>query len=292
MTVFPTPGPISVSVEFAIGALRVTASDCTETVVEVRPSDPTSEGDTNAAKLTRVDYASGALVVRGSKNWRQWTPWGGSESIDVDIQLPEGSPLHAEVTMASVRVTGCVGDLDVKTGMGDVHIDATSSARIRTGFGDVTVGHVTTDAEVKTGSGRVDIAAVGGSATIKNANGDTHLGEVSGPAQLHNANGTIQVDVARSSVTAKTAVGDVRLGRLSQGTTEAKTACGHVDIGVLDGVAAWLDLSTSFGRVSNELEDTGRPQAAEQTTEIRAHTAAGDVNVRRVPAGADLGARS
>ena len=87
-------------------------------------------------------------------------------------------------------------------------------------------------------------------------------------------------------------LGDVRLGVLSHGTTEATTACGQIDIGVLDGVAAWLDLSTGFGRVNNELEDTDRPSAQEQTTEIRAHTAAGDINIRRVPAQAELGTRS
>ncbi len=292
MTIFPTPEPISVSLEFGIGSLRLVATECTETVVEVRPSDPTSEGDSNAARLTRVEYASGSLVVKGSKNWRQWTPWGGNESIDVEIQLPEGSRLNADVTMASVRVTGRLGDLDVKTGMGDVRIDEAGSAKIRTGFGEVTVGRVRGDADVKTGSGRIDIGAVGGSATVKNSNGDTHLGEVDGPAQFHNANGTIQVDSARSHVTAKTAVGDVRLGRLSQGATEAKTACGQIDVGVLDGVSAWLDLSTTFGRVNNELEDTGRPPVAAQTIEIRAHTAVGDINVRRVTARADVGTRS
>jgi hypothetical protein len=79
---------------------------------------------------------------------------------------------------------------------------------------------------------------------------------------------------------------------LSRGITEAKTAYGQIEIGVLDGVAAWLDLSTSFGRVNNELEDTGRPSADEQTPEIRAHTAMGDINVRRVPARAQTGTRS
>jgi len=194
--------------------------------------------------------------------------------------------------MASVRGTGRLGELDVKTGLGDVRVDEAGPVKIRTGFGEVMVGRVEGDADVKTGSGRIDIGSIGGSATVKNSNGDTRIGEVEGRAQLQNANGAIQVDSARSHVTAKTALGDVRLGLLSQGTTEAKTACGQIDIGVLDGVAAWLDLSTGFGRVNNELEDTGRPPAEEQTTEIRAHTAAGDINIRRVPARAEMGTRS
>jgi len=295
MTVFQTPEPISVSLEFGIGDLRLVASESTETVVEVGPTDPTKAGDVNAAKQTRVEYASGSLLVRGPKNWRQWTlwgPWGGRESIDVEIQLPEGSRVCADVAMASVRGTGRLGDLDVKTGFGDVRVDEAGPVKIRTGFGEVMVGRVEGDADVKTGSGRIDIGSVGGSAIVKNSNGDTRIGEVKGRAQLQNANGAIQVDSARSHVTAKTALGDVRLGRLSQGATEAKTACGQIDIGVLDGVAVWLDLSTSFGRVNNELEDTGRPPAEEQTTEIRAHTAAGDINIRRVPARGEMATRS
>ncbi len=292
MSLYQTPEPISVSLEFGIGGLRIVASDSTETVVEVVPTDPTKEGDVNAAKQTRVEYASGYLLVRGPKNWRQWTPWGGRDSIDVEIQLPEGSRVCADMAMASVRGTGRLGELDLKTGMGDVRVDEAGPVRIRTGFGEVRAGRVEGDADVKTGSGRIDIGSVGGSATVKNSNGDTRIGEVEGRAQLQNSNGAIQVDSAQSDVTAKTALGDVRLGLLWQGATEAKTACGQIDIGLLDGVAAWLDLSTGFGRVNNGLEDTARPPAEEQTTEIRAHTAAGDINIRRVSARAEIGRRS
>jgi hypothetical protein len=284
MTVFQTTEPISVTLEFGIGELRLVASDSTETVVEVRPTDPAKEGNLNAANQTRVEYASGSLLVRGPKNWRQWTPWGGRESIDVEIQLPEGSRVCADVAMASVRGTGRLGELDIKTGFGDVRVDKAGSVKIRTGYGEVILGSVAGDADVKTGSGRIDIGSVAGSAIVKNSNGDTRIGEVEGRAQLQNANGAIEVESAHSHVTAKTALGDVRLGLLSHGATEAKTACGRIDIGVLAGVTAWLELSTGFGRVNNELEDTGRPQPGDQTTEIRAHTAAGDINICRVRA--------
>ena len=157
MTVFQTPEPISVSLEFAMGDLRLVASDSAETLVVVRPTDPTKEGDVNAAKQTRVEYASGSLLVRGPKSWRQWAPWGpgsGRESIDVEIQLPADSRVSADVAMASVRGTGRLGDLDVKTGLGDVHVDEAGSVKIRTGYGEVMVGRVDGDADVKTGSGR------------------------------------------------------------------------------------------------------------------------------------------
>jgi Toastrack DUF4097 len=292
MTVFQTPGPISVSLEFGVGDVRLVGSGGTETVVEVMPTDPGKKGDVNAADQTQVEYSAGSLVVRGPKTWRQWTPRGGRDSIDVEIRLPEGSRVSADVGVAAVRCTGRLGELELKTGVGDVGVDEAGPVKIRTGLGEVVVGRVEGDADVKTGSGRIDIGWVAGSATVKNSNGETRIGEVEGRAQLQNANGTIQVDSAGSHVTAKTAFGDVRLGVLSQGATEAKTAYGQIEIGVLDGVAAWLDLSTGFGRVNNELEDTGGPSAQQQITEVRAHTAMGDINVCRVPARPKTGARS
>lgn len=285
MTVFQTPGPISVSLEFGVGDLRLVAGDGPETVVEVRPTDPTSRADINAAEQTRVEYASGALLVRGSRSWRRWTPRGGRESIDVEIRLPEGSQVSAEVGMATVHGTGRLGDLDIRTGMGGVRVEAVGAARIRTGFGDVSIEQISGDAEVSTGSGRIDLGSVTGSATVKNSNGETRIGHVAGRAQVRQANGAIGVDHAGSRVAAKTALGEIRLGVVSHGGVEAHTSCGRIDIGVRDGVAAWLDLSTGFGRVNNDLDDMAGPPEQGETLEVRAHTAAGDINVRRVQAG-------
>jgi hypothetical protein len=39
MPTFDTPEPISVTVEFGVGDLRIVASDRADTMVEVRPSD-------------------------------------------------------------------------------------------------------------------------------------------------------------------------------------------------------------------------------------------------------------
>lgn len=291
MTVFQTPGPISVSLEFGVGDLRLVAGDGPETVVEVRPTDPSSRADINAAEQTRVDYASGSLLVRGSRSWRRWTPRGGRESIDVEIRLPQGSQVSAEVGVATVHGAGRLGDIDIRTGMGNVRVEAAGAARIRTGFGDVWVERISGDVEVSTGSGRIELGSVTGSATVKNSNGETRIGHVAGRAQIRQANGAISVDDAGSHVAARTALGDIRLGVVSHGGVEARTSCGRIDIGVRDGVAAWLELSTGFGRVDNDLDDMAGPPEQGETLEVRAHSAAGDINIRRVvlEAGTQLG---
>ena len=88
MPTFDTPAPISVTAEFGVGDLRVAAADRTDTVVEVRPSDPTRKADVAAAEQTRVEYANGALVVKAPKGWRYIGPRKDSGSVDIVIELP------------------------------------------------------------------------------------------------------------------------------------------------------------------------------------------------------------
>ena len=77
MPTYDTPEPISVSLELGVGDIRITASDRTDTVVDVRPSDPASEADVTAAEQTRVEFADGRLSIKAPKGWRQYT-WGAA----------------------------------------------------------------------------------------------------------------------------------------------------------------------------------------------------------------------
>jgi hypothetical protein len=51
----------------------------------------------------------------------------------------------------------------------------------------------------------------------------------------------------------------------------------------VEGVAAWLDLKTQFGRVQSNLEAATQPQVGEDTVEVRAQTAFGDITINRAP---------
>src|SRR4030081_3700885 len=110
MPIFDTPEPISVTVELGVGDLRIVATDRPDTVVEVRPTDGAKQSDVTAAEQTRVEYASGRLVIKAPKGWRQWTFRGGGESIDVQIDLPAGSDLRAEAGVVALHTTGRLGE--------------------------------------------------------------------------------------------------------------------------------------------------------------------------------------
>jgi hypothetical protein len=280
MPTYDTPAPISVSLELGVGEIRITASERTETVVEVRPSDPASKTDVAAAEQTRVEFADGRLSVKAPQSWRRFT-WGGHESIEVEIDLPAGSHLAGEGGAAALSCTGRIGELRWKTGVGAIRLDRTGPVHVRTGAGDISLERAAGRAEITTGSGSVEVGAVEGPATIKNSNGNTWIGEVTGELLANAANGRIAVDRTQDAVHARSANGDILLGAAARGQVVAETRFGKVDLGVVDGVPAWLELHTSYGNVHNDLEAADRPDAAEEAVEIRARTSFGDITIHR-----------
>lgn len=286
MPTFSTAAPISAVIEFGVGDLRLIASDRTDTVVEVRPSDPAKPSDVTAAEQTRVEYANGNLLVKGLKNWKSYTPIGGNESIDIEVQLPSGSRVEAEAGVAALRSQGRLGECRFKTGVGDVQLEQAAALHGRCGAGDISVDRATGPAELSTGSGAVRAGALDAGAVIKDSNGDIRIGDVSGELRVTAANGEISVDRASSTVVAKTSNGDVRLGEVVGGSVTVTTASGSLEIGVHNGAVAWLDLKTQFGTVYNGLEATEPPASGSTAVEVRARTAFGDITVHRSKGGA------
>ena len=281
MPTFDTPEPISVTVELGVGDIRLVASDRTDTVVEVGPSDAAKNADVTAAEQTRVDYAGGRLLVKAPKGWRQWTPRGGGEAIDVAIGLPAGSHVRVQAGVAALRCIGRFGECRGQTGIGDIEIEEAGPVHVKTGMGDVTVDRALGHAELTTGSGAVRIGGIDGTAVIKNSNGDTWIGEVADDLRVNSANGRISVERAHAAVAAKTANGDIHLGEVARGTVLAQTAVGKLDVGVREGVPAWLELNTKFGSLHNSLDPGERPGPDEDTVEVRARSSFGDISVHR-----------
>jgi DUF4097 and DUF4098 domain-containing protein YvlB len=295
MLTYDTPDPITVSIDLGVGDVRITASDRTDTTVEVRPSDPSKEGDATAARQTRVEYARGRLLIKTPRR-RQYSVFGGRESVDIDIFLPAGSHVHGEAGLAALHGAGQLGDVRYKTGAGGINLDRVRSAHLRTGAGDVTVdvvaGQPGEQVDVSTGSGVVRIGQLTGIAEVKNSNGDTWIGQAAADLRVRTANGSITVATSTGSLELKTSRGDLRVGEVAAGTVSADTSFGAIGIGVPLGHSAWLDLDTKFGTVRNSLDETQRPDPGEQPITVRARTSFGDITIRRVgqetPTGADV----
>lgn len=281
MRTFETPEPISVSLDLGVGDVVVAASDRDDTVVEIEPSDPTRARDVTAAGATEVRFANGTLTVTGPR-WK-WTLRGGDGSVDVRMQLPAGSSLRGTTGVASVQSTGRLGECRLHNGAGRLVFEETGPAELHTGAGDITVEAIHGHADVKT-AGVIHVGRIDGSAAIRNSNGDTWIGEITGEARVTAANGAISVDLARGGVVAKTANGHVRLAEVAGGHVVAESAFGGLEIGVPEGVAAWLDLRTKFGQVLNDLAEADRPEPGQDTVEIRARTSMGDIAIHHAAA--------
>jgi hypothetical protein len=280
MPTFETLEPISVSIVIFVGDIRITASDRKDTVVAISPSDSSKESDVRAAEQTRVEYRDGRLLIRAPRSWKQYSPFGGRESIDVEIELPNGSRVEGEAAVSDFRCDGRLGECRFTTAVGNIRLDETGPLHLSTNAGSLTVERVAGRTEV-TGSGQVRIGEIDGSAVIKNLNGVTWVGEVKGDLRCNAANGDITIDRALGAVAAKTANGAIRIGEVVHGTVELGTAYGELEVGIRDGTAAMLDVRSQFGSVRNSLTASDGPQPSDETVELRARTSFGDIVIRR-----------
>jgi Putative adhesin len=281
MPTFDTPAPIHVTIKLGAGDLRITAGDRSDTVAEVRPSDDANSDDVRAAEQTRVEYADGRLLVQAPKSWKRYSPFSDGGSVDVTIELPAGSQVQGDAAMAALRCEGRMGDCRLKTSAGDIVLGEAGAISLSTTAGDITVDRAAGNAEVTTASGDVRIGTVDGTAVIKNSNGDSWVGEAAGDVRLVGANGDIAVDRASGGVTAKTANGSVRVGEVVRGSVVLETAFGDVGVGIGDGTAAKVDASTHYGSVRNEMDASEGPEPSDETAEIYARTAMGDIVIHR-----------
>ncbi|MER7015158.1 DUF4097 family beta strand repeat-containing protein [Saccharopolyspora sp. NPDC000359] len=275
---FDTPGPISATLELALGDVRIVAADRADTVVEVRPTDSSQSADVQAAEQVRVTCSNGHLLVSGPKGRLPFTKVG---SVDVLVELPAGSRLRFDAAAASLRCEGELGECRLKTAAGHLHLDRTGELNLSTAAGDVSVERVAGRAEVGTHSGSLRLAEVAGSAVIKNSNGASWIGLVGGDLRISAANGDISVGSAQASVDARTANGTIRIGEVIRGEVSLATSMGGLEVGIREGTAAWLDVRSSFGHVHNELTAADGPAGPDEKVEVRARTSFGDITVRR-----------
>jgi DUF4097 and DUF4098 domain-containing protein YvlB len=250
---FNTPSPIAVALDLYVADVRFTVSDRTDTIVEVRPSDPNKAADIKAAENTRVEYdaTTRTLSIVSRKPRSRFVNFSSKrpESIDVVIQLPTDSDVRGEADLGDFQADGALGTVVLKTDLGAVRLAETGPLNLRGGVGGITVEGVSGSAEVHSGSGDIQIGAVDGTADVSTGNGK------------------------------------VRVGEVVRGKVSATSKNGSVEVGVREGSAAWLELNTAVGRVYNELASADAPAADEPVDKVEVHasTKLGDVTIRRAP---------
>ncbi|MDT3728388.1 DUF4097 family beta strand repeat-containing protein [Streptomyces sp. DSM 41972] len=219
MQKFDTPTPISAVLDVQAGRVQVIAADRTDTLVEVRPTDPSKSRDVRLAEQTTVEYADGTLRITATAATKSRI-LGPSGSVEVTVRLPAGSRVEAKAAGAEFRGVGRLGEVAVDGSRGRVKLDEAAGARLAVLAGDVTVGRLTGPAEISTQQGDIRIdEAVRGTVTLRTQQGQISVGAARGTSatldagtsygRIHNALRNTDGVAAGLTIHATTAHGDI-----------------------------------------------------------------------------------
>jgi hypothetical protein len=271
MPTFQTPEPILAVVEVVAGSVRLIATDRDDTTVEVRPHNPDRASDVRVAEQARVELHNGELIVSAG---RKILSLGRGGAVNIDIELPSRSRLHASSASAQVRADGAYGDCRLASASGDMRVDSA-------------MGNLKAD----TSSGKIAVQNANGDVSISSASGSATIGRLDGELKFQAASGALTVDELRGIVVARTASGGVSIASAVNGAVSVQSGSGEVEVGIAEGTAARLDLRAESGVVSNGLEVADGPADGDETLVVEVHTGSGDIDIRRSAAGrVDAGA--
>lgn len=257
MPTFATPGPIAVTVEVAGAQVRVTASDRTETVVLVEPINEASRSDVKVADKTKVDFAGGQLSVKTT------VPGDKDGSVAIAIDLPTGSSLVAYLAHSDVHADGSFGECELHMASGRVELDRIDALQANISAGEVAIGHIARRANIEGGRGQISI------------------GHASADLDLSSGSLGLDIDRVDGSVTATTASGAIRIGRMTNGQAKLTNAAGNIEVGISEGTAASIDVNSERGAVHNFVSSQGEPGPSDAKVSVHARTRHGDITIQR-----------
>jgi DUF4097 and DUF4098 domain-containing protein YvlB len=277
MHTFETPGRTTLVVRTGSGTVTVAATDTDRTTVELTPLNAVAK---DAVDQTVVEQQGSTVVVDVPRHrvglFRQ------GPLFDVAVRCPSGTVLQVKAESSDVRATGTFAEALVTTGSGDIDVETvTGAAKLKSGSGAVVAGQVDEALLVTTGSGNVSVHQSGHSAKLTAGSGDISIGELAGQVVTKSGSGDVEVGRLGGSLLTKSGSGSLTVRRATSGSVKANGASGNISIGVEEGTAAWLDVSTVSGRVSQELGEAEAPGDGQQRVEITAHTVSGDLRVHR-----------
>jgi DUF4097 and DUF4098 domain-containing protein YvlB len=274
---FETPGQTTLVVRTAAGHVTIAAGDTDTTTVELTPLNAAGE---EAVAQAKIEQSRNTVVVylpkRASGLLRQ------GASVGIEITCPHGVALDVKAESSDIRATGQFTEASCATGSGDIDVQTvTGSAKLKSGSGEVTVGEVGNALAASTGSGNVNVERSARSTTVNVGSGDISIGELTGDVVTKTGSGDVEVGRLTGNLLTKTGSGDLTVRRASTGAVRANGGSGNITIGVEEGTAAWLDVSTLSGRVSQELGESDAPGNGQHRVEITAHTVSGDLRIHR-----------
>ena len=275
MPTFATPDPIAATVEVAGARVRVTASVRTDTAVRVEPIDKASRKDVKVAEKTKVDFAGGRLSVKTTASGDR------AGSVAITIDLPAGSSLATYLAHSDVHTDGPLGACDLHVASGRVRLDRVDALQASIASGEVAVGHIAGRADIDGGAFDMRIGAVEGRVGMSSSGGRAWIGHAAADLELASAGCDFDIDRADGSVTARTASGAIRIGRMTHGRATLTNGSGDIEVGIDEGATAHVDVNSERGSVRDSVSSPRDAPGPAATVSVHARTRHGDVVVRR-----------
>ncbi|ADD40690.1 hypothetical protein [Stackebrandtia nassauensis] len=137
MPTFSTPKPVTVVIEVnSVGNVHLVASDRSDSVVEVVPSNPSKSLDVTHARDTRVEYSNGELRIKTPRH-SLMSP--RTRSVDITIQVPTGSLVRGKAPGGDFRTEGELAACEYSVQGGEIVVDRVGPATLEVAAGDVRV---------------------------------------------------------------------------------------------------------------------------------------------------------
>lgn len=152
--------------------------------------------------------------------------------VELDIQVPPGTPVEVETGSGNLEVRGVAGGVEASTGSGNV-----------------VAGGLAGGVDLHTGSGRVELQDVLGGARAETGSGSLTLRGIEGDLEAHSGSGGIQVEGADGQVRLDTGSGSVEYRGTPAGECRFETGTGSVVLYLPADLDARVDLETSSGTV-------------------------------------------
>lgn len=269
---FETHEPVDLFVEIGKGSVDITATETTETRVDISGRD---------ADQVDVRQSGKQITVVAP---RQRTGFlGGDNRLDVSITLPLSSDVVVRTGSADITVHGTIGTTQLKSGSGGVRADDLAGpALVETGSGDVDIEVANAELRIKSGSGHVRVRHAESAVAASTGSGDVEIGTSNGPAAVKTGSGDLKVVDANTDVSLVTGSGDLLVGTAHRGRFTMKGASGDVRIGIPAGLPVWTDISTLSGSIRSNLQSAGEPAEGADHVELRAKTVSGDIVLTQV----------
>lgn len=184
-----------------------------------------------------------------------------TRGLRLEMTLPERASLVVRTKSGDVRVDGPGSTARLRTGSGDITLDAADEVEATLGSGDLGAGTLGR-ATVQSGSGDLTVDALARGGTLRSGSGDIRVTRASGDLEVFSGSG------------------DLTVGRFDGATVTLRAASGDITVGVPEGVPVWQDVHTGSGDLHSSLAAVGQPAEGELYVTVRATTGSGDIELR------------